>query len=66
MVPLGGTCISPGVGIPIALLCLSVSYWRRERQGAEAMGSMLWAVAIVIGLLIGFTLISLPANGEEE
>jgi len=30
------------------------------------MNSMLIAVAIVIGLLIGFTLISLPVEGEEE
>ena len=30
------------------------------------MNTMLYAVAIVIGLLIGFILISLPAKGEEE
>jgi hypothetical protein len=30
------------------------------------MNPMMYAVAVVIGLLIGFILISLPATGEEE
>jgi hypothetical protein len=30
------------------------------------MSTMMYAVAIVIGLLIGFILISLPAVGDEE
>jgi hypothetical protein len=30
------------------------------------MNTMMWVVAIVTGLLIGFILISLPEQGEEE
>jgi len=30
------------------------------------MNTMMWVVAIVTGLLIGFMLISLPEKGEEE
>jgi hypothetical protein len=30
------------------------------------MNAMMWAVAIVTGLLIGFILISLPAPDERE